>query len=176
MISGIYRHKRFWMHIFGFVIRKLIPKGIIYFLVNLYFEGILLLTFFVLFSEERLSFRILSIIQNMINQFYLNLLGIDRGLQNLEDTIRHLNFKNNRRVPNFRRFRVGNRFRHNEADNFTWRNNTNNITNNRSLLETQRLLNTDTICATHQLFDRHARRCTATCRWRHALICRNHKI
>ena len=163
------------MHVFGFVIRKLIPKGILYLLVNLYFEGIFLLTFFVLFSEEGLSFRILSIIRNIINQFYLHLLGIDKGLQSLENTIRQLKFRNNRRVPNFRRFRVNNRSRRNETDDYIWRNNTNNITNHRSLLVTQRLLHTDTICVTHQLFGRHARRCTATCRWRHALLCRDHK-
>ena len=111
----MYKEKLFWMHVFVFFIKKLIPKGLLHLSINLYFEGIFLLTFFVLFSEEGLSFRILSIIRNMINQFYLNLLGIDKGLQSLEDTIRHLKFKNNRRVSNFRRFRVNNCSQHNET-------------------------------------------------------------
>ena len=171
----MYKGKLFWMHIFGFFIKKIIPKGLLHLLINLYFEGIFLFIFFVLFSEEGLSLRILSIIRNNINHLYLYLLGIDKDLQNLENAIRQLKFRNNRRVPDFRRFRVNNRSRSNETDNFTWRNNNNNLTNQRSLIVPERLLHTDTICVTHQLYGRFSKRCTATCRWRHALLCRDHK-
>ena len=171
----MYKEKLFWVHIFGFSIKNLVPEGFLQLLINLYFEGIFLLTFFVLFSEERLSLSILSIIRNKTKHLYLYLLGIDKDLQSLENIIRRLKFRNNRRVPNFRRFRVNNHSRRNETDNFTWRNNANNLINRRSLIVPERLLHTDTICVHHQLYGRFSKRCTATCRWRHALLCRDHK-
>ena len=171
----MYKGKLFWLHIFGFFIKNVIPKGFLHLLMNLYFEGIFLLTIFILFSEERSSLKILSIIRDKIKYLYLCLLGIDKDLQSLENIIRRFKFRNTHRVINFSRFRVSNHSRRNESDNFTWRNNNNNLINRRSSILPERLLHTDTICVTHQLYGRYSKRCTATCRWRHALLCRDHK-
>ena len=51
----MYKEKLFWVHIFVFSIKNLNPEGFLHLLINLYFEGIFLLTFLVLFSEFKNS-------------------------------------------------------------------------------------------------------------------------